>query len=109
MKRIFSVVILLFVIGMPIIFAWPGGNNTYACPGTSVTIKFWAQGVVDISVGGETWRNAGNYRVSGNRLTVTFKTTSEISFSTISGVTWAFNIIDDETLKLQDGSLYVRI
>ena len=108
-KKILFVLVLLSVVGAVSVFAWSGGNNTYACPGTSVTLKFWAQGNVDISVEGNTWRSAGSYRVSGDRLTVTFKTTSDKGFSSISGVTCVFRIIDDETLRLQDGSMFVRI
>jgi hypothetical protein len=111
MKKIMLFVSILFFVGSVSAFAWPDGNWEYAVPGTSVKLKFWVGGnnIVTASVDSYTWQNAGTYRVSGNRLTVTFRQTSDRAFSSLSGVTWVFTIRNNETLVLQDGSVFVRI
>ncbi|MCL1911596.1 MAG: hypothetical protein FWG13_05275 [Leptospirales bacterium] len=110
MKKKMFISIFILAVGVAGAFAaWSGNNNTYACPGTSVTIKFNSNMSVDIKVEESRWTYAGTYRVSGDRLTITFKTTKDSAFSSISGVTWLFRIVNDETLLLQDGSTYVRI
>jgi hypothetical protein len=108
MRKMVLFVSILFLVGGVSVFAWPNGNSEYACPGTSVTLKFWVQGIVTASVEGNTWQNAATYRVSGNRLTVTFRATTDKAFKSVSGVTWVFTIKDNETLVLQDGSVFVR-
>jgi hypothetical protein len=111
MRKIVLFVSILFLVGGVSAFAWPNGNSEYAVPGTSVKLKFWVGGNNNVTVSSEgyTWQSAGTYRVSGNRLTVTFRTTSDRAFTSLSGVTWVFTIKNNDTLVLQDGSVFVKI
>jgi hypothetical protein len=111
MRKIVLFVSILFLVGGVSAFAWPDGNWEYAVPGESVKLKFWVGGNnnVTASVDSYTWQNAGTYRVSGNRLTVTFRTTTDRAFKSLSDVTWVFTIKDNNTLVLQDGTIFVRI
>ena len=109
-KKILLALVLLSAAGIAGVFAWPNGNPTYALPQTDGQIKFWQQGGFDFTDAFGTYRLAGTYRVSGDRLTVTFKKTNEKSLKELSGVTIVFRILSNGDLVDQsDKSTWVRI
>jgi hypothetical protein len=100
------VLVLLLAASIASVFAWPGGNWLYALPSTSHQIKFWVQGGIDLIAGGNTYNNAGNYRVSGERVTVTFRNREELGI--LSGMTFVLRILSNNDLDGGDG-IWVRI
>jgi len=109
-KKFLFVLALFFLVSTVSVFAWPGGNWTYAIPGLNAQIKFWVSGGFDLTSAGDTVRSAGNYRVSGDRLTITFKSISTKGLKDLSGVTVVFTILKNGDLVDQsDGTTWVRI
>jgi hypothetical protein len=109
-KKILFVLALFSVVGMASVFAWPNGNPTYALPETNGQIKFWQQGIFDFTNAFGTYRAAGTYRVSGDRLTITFKQTNDKNLKELSGVTILFRILSNgDIVDQSDGSTWVLI
>jgi hypothetical protein len=109
-KNVLFVLVLLLAVGIVSVFAWPDGNYVYAIPGVSGQMQFWVSGGVDLTASGDTVRQAASYRVSGDRLTVTFKNISVKGLRELSGVTIVFKILSNGDLVDQSGgTTWVRI
>ncbi|MDR1389492.1 MAG: hypothetical protein LBJ31_05890 [Treponema sp.] len=103
-RKIVAVALVLFlVVGIVAVFAIPGKTNcTYALPGMGYQMKFWVVGSsVDLTANGQFYRNAGNFRVSGDRVTVTFKNDME---GPLAGVTFVLTILSNGDLDGRDGT-----
>ena len=110
-KRAIFILALFAAVGIANVFAWPNGNPTYALPETDGQIKFWQQGIFDLTIAFGTYKSAGTYRVSGgDRLTITFRQLNEKHVKDLSGVTIVFRIKSNGDLVDQsDGSTWVRV
>ncbi|MDR0403449.1 MAG: hypothetical protein LBH35_07680 [Treponema sp.] len=105
-KKVLVILALLLMLGAASVFAWPGGNWLYALPGSDFKIKFWVQGNIDLIADGKTHNNAGSYRASGERVTITFRNREELG--NLSGKTFVLRILSNNDLDGGDGT-WVRI
>ena len=80
----------------------------YTCPGTKIILRFQAGGIVQVSPSESKYSvlGKGQYRLSGNRLTITFGQIDNSftgnagrDFRKLSGQTFVYTILDNNTFE----------
>jgi hypothetical protein len=104
MKKRFLLVLFLFsVVGITSLFAFSAGNGTFGGVGTSITIKFWTGGDVEMSVSGTTYPLCGRWVERNGIIIISFNGKAP---NDLKNTTQELTVVDNNTL--QDGPTTYR-
>jgi hypothetical protein len=95
-KKMLLVLVLFSFVAITSVFAFSARNGTFGGVGTSVTIKFWTDGNVEISVGGNTYPLCGRWVERNGTITISFNSRAP---NDLKSTTQELIVIDDNTLK----------
>jgi hypothetical protein len=95
-KKRVLVLVLLSVVAIVSVFAFSAGNGTFGGVGTSVTIKFWTDGNVEMAVGGTTYPLCGRWVERNDIIIISFNARAP---NNLKNTTQELEVIDNNTLK----------
>jgi hypothetical protein len=102
-KRILLALVLFSIVSIIGIFAFSANNGTFGGVGTSVTIKFWTDGNVEMSVAGTTYPLCGRWVERNGVITISFNGKAP---NDLKNTTQELTVVDNNTL--QDGPTTYR-
>jgi hypothetical protein len=94
-KGLFALVLFSFVT-IASVFAFSAGNGTFGGVGTSVTIKLWFAGNVEMSVSGTTYPLCGMWVERNGIITISFNSRAP---NDLKNTTQELEVVDNNTLK----------
>jgi hypothetical protein len=95
-KKVLFVLVLFSVVAITGVFAFSAGNGTFGGVGTNVTIKFWTDGNVEMSVGGTAYPLCGRWVERNGIITISFNSRAP---NDLKNTTQELEVIDNNTLK----------
>ena len=94
-KKLLLVLVLFSIVAIASVFAFEARNGTFGGVGTNVTIKFWTDGNVEMSVGGTTYPLCGRWVERSGIITISFNGRAP---NDLKNTTQELEVIDNTTL-----------
>jgi len=94
-KKLLLVLVLFSIVAIASVFAFEARNGTFGGVGTSVTIKFWTDGNVEMSVEGTTYPLCGRWVERNGIITISFNGRAP---NDLKNTTQELAVIDNNTL-----------